>query len=427
MWSATAGGLRGRGTEWKATLGLLDSIAAGQGAVLLVEGAQGTGKSRLLTAAEETAARRGFVCARIRTDQPADVDDVAAHFAEGASRMPTLITVEEAQSADRSTVAALRALPAWLVGLPVGWVMVRRRGQADPATDWLFDEWSALGATRIRLGPLPRAAVAEIMTEALEARPDDALLSLASGTGGNPGLLVALLDGLREEKAVAISSGSARLLSARPLRLVEKTIDSWLEQLSPSASNLLEVSALMESPFTADELAMLIGCAPGELEAALAEAVGSGLLQVLRDRTMSFQHALVRQSVARRVPEAVRATLRRQAAGRSSRLAEPLPEPPPRVASHVRVPSERVEDCWDRLTDSERTVADLVAQGLSNRQTAERIFVSPHTVSFHLRKVYRKLGISSRVDLTRITIERERAGLSTADPVATPAVLPRRG
>jgi DNA-binding CsgD family transcriptional regulator len=132
---------------------------------------------------------------------------------------------------------------------------------------------------------------------------------------------------------------------------------------------------------------------------------------------------LVRQSVARRVPEAARATLRRQAVGRSSRPAEP----PPHVAASVRVPSERAEDCWDRLTDSERTVAELVAQGLSNRQTAERIFLSPHTVSFHLRKVYRKLGIGSRVDLTRITIERERAGLPTADPVAPPAVLPRRG
>jgi DNA-binding CsgD family transcriptional regulator len=269
--------------------------------------------------------------------------------------------------------------------------------------------------------------VAEIVTEALKARPDDALLSLASGTGGNPGLLVALLDGLREERAVAISSGSARLLSARPPRLVEKTIDCWLEQLSSSARNLLEVSAFMEGPFTADELAGLIGCAPGELEAALDEAVGSGLLQVIRDRTMTFQHALVRQSVARRVPEAVRATLRRQAAGRSSRPAEPPPEAPPRVTASVRVPAQRAEDGWDRLTESERTVAELVAQGLSNRQTADRIFLSPHTVSFHLRKVYRKLGISSRVDLTRITIERERAGLPMSDPVAPPAVVPRRG
>jgi DNA-binding NarL/FixJ family response regulator len=426
MCCAATSGLRGRGTEWRATLGFLDSAAAGQGAVLLVEGAQGTGKSRLLTATEETAARRGFVCARIRTDQPADLDEVAAQFTQAAARRPTLITVEDRQAADRSTVAALRALPAWLVGLPVGWAMVRRQDRAGPVTDWLFDEWIALGAIRIRLGPLPPPAVTEIVTEALDARPDDALLSLADGTGGNPGLLVALLDGLREEKAVAISNGSARLLSARPLRPVEETIDSWLRALSPSARNLLEVSALMEGPFTADQVALLMGYAPAELEAALDEAVSVGLLKVVGDRTMVFHHALVQESVARRVPEAVRATLRRQTARAGSRPAQPPPQPS-RVAAGARVASERAEDSWDRLTGPERTVAELVAQGLSNRQAAERIFLSPHTVSFHLRKVYRKLGISSRVELTRITIERERAGLPATDPVAPPAVPARRG
>jgi DNA-binding CsgD family transcriptional regulator len=54
---------------------------------------------------------------------------------------------------------------------------------------------------------------------------------------------------------------------------------------------------------------------------------------------------------------------------------------------------------WDSLTKAERSVADLVAQGLTNRQVARQMFVSPHTVSYHLRQVYRKLGIHSRIDL----------------------------
>src|SRR5580704_35396 len=37
---------------------------------------------------------------------------------------------------------------------------------------------------------------------------------------------------------------------------------------------------------------------------------------------------------------------------------------------------------WDSLTDTERRIADLVAQGLSNRQVASRVFLSPHTVAF---------------------------------------------
>ncbi len=54
---------------------------------------------------------------------------------------------------------------------------------------------------------------------------------------------------------------------------------------------------------------------------------------------------------------------------------------------------------WDSLTAVERDVAALVAAGLTNREVAERLFVSPHTVDFHLRKVFQKLGTRSRVDL----------------------------
>jgi len=62
---------------------------------------------------------------------------------------------------------------------------------------------------------------------------------------------------------------------------------------------------------------------------------------------------------------------------------------------------------WDSLTDTERRVADLVAQGLSNRQVANRVFLSTHTVAFHLRHIFWKLGITSRVQLARIAAEQD--------------------
>jgi DNA-binding CsgD family transcriptional regulator len=61
---------------------------------------------------------------------------------------------------------------------------------------------------------------------------------------------------------------------------------------------------------------------------------------------------------------------------------------------------------WDSLTDTERRITDLVAQGLSNRQVANRVFLSTHTVAFHLRHIFWKLGITSRVQLARIAAER---------------------
>jgi transcriptional regulator of acetoin/glycerol metabolism/DNA-binding CsgD family transcriptional regulator len=61
---------------------------------------------------------------------------------------------------------------------------------------------------------------------------------------------------------------------------------------------------------------------------------------------------------------------------------------------------------WSSLTESERSVADLVAGGLTNREAATRLFLSHHTVDAHLRHIYRKLGIRSRVELTRVVAER---------------------
>jgi DNA-binding CsgD family transcriptional regulator len=61
---------------------------------------------------------------------------------------------------------------------------------------------------------------------------------------------------------------------------------------------------------------------------------------------------------------------------------------------------------WAAMTKSELAVAQLVAGGLTNREVAERLYISPHTVNTHLRQVFAKLGIKSRVDLTRLATER---------------------
>ena len=58
------------------------------------------------------------------------------------------------------------------------------------------------------------------------------------------------------------------------------------------------------------------------------------------------------------------------------------------------------------MTKSELAVAQLVANGLTNREIAEQLFVSPHTVNSHLRQVFAKLEVNSRVDLTRLATER---------------------
>jgi DNA-binding CsgD family transcriptional regulator len=53
------------------------------------------------------------------------------------------------------------------------------------------------------------------------------------------------------------------------------------------------------------------------------------------------------------------------------------------------------------LTNTEAAVAELVSQGFTNSQVGERLFISGHTVAFHLKKIFRKMNVTSRVELTR--------------------------
>jgi DNA-binding CsgD family transcriptional regulator len=62
---------------------------------------------------------------------------------------------------------------------------------------------------------------------------------------------------------------------------------------------------------------------------------------------------------------------------------------------------------WKALTVSELAVVQLVIQGRTNREVANRLFISPHTVDSHLRHAFQKLDISSRVQLTRVAMTAE--------------------
>ena len=55
----------------------------------------------------------------------------------------------------------------------------------------------------------------------------------------------------------------------------------------------------------------------------------------------------------------------------------------------------------DELSETERQIADLVAKGLSNKEVAAALSLSPKTVEWNLSKVYAKLGVRSRTELAR--------------------------
>ena len=103
------------------------------------------------------------------------------------------------------------------------------------------------------------------------------------------------------------------------------------------------------------------------------------------------------------------------------------PVTPPRTATAL--PGAALAD----LGRAEMRVVTLVADGLNNREIAEHLFLSRHTIESHLKRVYAKLHIRSRVELTRLLLnagERQRA-LNSVDTMAFdsagPAHLPAAG
>jgi DNA-binding NarL/FixJ family response regulator len=144
-------------------------------------------------------------------------------------------------------------------------------------------------------------------------------------------------------------------------------------------------------------------CRRGAAVLVLAEAgheAGKELVEVLQAGVRGY---LPRRSAAQRLVDGVRALARHEAALDPAATNQ--------LVRYMTAPAARPDPgrrALDRLTDRQREVAELVAQGLSNEEIARRLFLSLATVKSHLTASMRRLDVRTRTQLA-ILVNRERS------------------
>jgi DNA-binding CsgD family transcriptional regulator len=341
---------QGRGSELALVRGELERLADGEETGVIIEGAAGMGKSRLLAEIGQIARGLGIRVGRSSADPSETVVELAPLLAalfngseplldpgglstlhatpeerfwvlrdlqqlleRAAIEQPLLIAVDDAHWADGGTIAALRTLPEQLMGLPIAWVIaLRPPREATPlvyALDRLKQDW----ARTIVLGPLDDDAGEHIARDVLAAEPDEALLELLAEAGGSPFLIVETLLGLQEEERIRVVDSRAELIDGRPPRRVQEKMRQRLGRLSDEASDAVTVAASLGRTFTFDELARTLGRPASDLLAPVEELLEANLL-VERDERLAFWHDITREAVRTSVPSTARRALDRQAA-----------------------------------------------------------------------------------------------------------------
>ena len=341
--------IRGRDSELASVGEQLARLRSGAGAVILVEGGAGMGKTRLLDEAAAMASRMAFKVGRGVADPNDSMNELApllGALADGpeapfeqaqlrdlplrpeqrywlrqdlqtllegsALQTPLLLCIDDLHWADGATAAALRALLPHLASVPVAWAIAYRPVEGS---DRLLSAVGQLGraAKHIVLGPLEEPAVAQVAKDAMQAEPDDALLEMAARAHGSPFVLTELLAGLREEQLVRIASGRAELLGDAPPQRVSESMRNRLARLAEPSRRAATVAASLGRRFSFAELAAMLDNAPWALLEPVQSLIDAGLLAQSDDK-LAFRHDLTREAVRDSVPISARRALDRQAA-----------------------------------------------------------------------------------------------------------------
>jgi predicted ATPase/DNA-binding CsgD family transcriptional regulator len=325
---------------------------------------------------------------------------------------PIVLIMEDLHWADSSSLAAIARLGRVAHDLPLLILCTLRPGSPRPEVARFVAAMTRRDTPTIELAALPDDAVLALASTSLGGPPGPRLSRLLRATGGNPFYLTELLDAVAADgTATPTASGSIDLPDDRLPPSVVATVLRQLRMLPAAALDVLRAASLLGHTFSVGELKLALSRPTAELAIGLRPAREAGLLAECGDR-LAFKHELIRQIIYHEIPRAVRSSWHRDVAEAFARAGVPAE----RVASHLIAgaecgdrqdgvtldPPRRRQHpyaSWNGLTPAQRTVAGLLAQGLSNAEIAERLYVSRRTVESHVSAALHKLGVSSRLQL----------------------------
>jgi DNA-binding CsgD family transcriptional regulator len=351
MSTSPAWEFHGRDAELALIRSELQRLSDGAEAVVVIEGAAGMGKTRMLAevaaiarnlgirvgrsaadASETMVELTALLSALIGGDEPLlDPAELATLHAQPEQRFwllrdvqqlleraslesPLLISIDDAHWADSGTVAAIRTLPMRLMGLPIAWVIALRPTRDASPLAYTLEHLKQEGARAIALGPLTDDAVAQLAADMLAAQPDPSILEQLAEADGSPFLVVETLLGLQEEERIRVIDGRAELIDGQLPRRVHEKMRQRLGRLSDEACEAVTVAASLGRTFTFDQLARTLGRPASDLLTPVGELLEANLL-VERDEQLAFWHDITREAVRASVPVTARRALDRQAAG----------------------------------------------------------------------------------------------------------------
>ena len=226
-----------------------------------------------------------------------------------ATRRPLLLSLDDLQWADASTLVALRSIARRVETLPVVVLGSCRSGHQSAELHRVTDDLLRDAGTRLEIGPLAPADVARLVEQVLDAPPSDALLDRAQGANGNPLFLIEYV------RSVATTTAGARERGTENATEFHLTVLRRLATLSDATNDALRLASVLGSTFRPADLALASGRSVVELAPALHQAVVAAMLEE-RDDRLAFRHMLVRDAIYEHIPLAVRRQLHREV-GRS--------------------------------------------------------------------------------------------------------------